>query len=95
MKPHDAQQAELEANGRFLRQPEINELHLAFIQEERQRAARLEKERKAEQERREREEREQALAREVAAREEQERQQAQERVSQSQRSVSRGMGMGR
>lgn len=95
LKKHDAQQAELEANQRFLRQPEINELHRAFIQEERQRAARLEKEHKAEQERREREEQEQARAREAQA-QERERQQAQERASQPQRAFpSRGMGMGR
>ena len=95
LKRHDDMQAELKANERFLRQPGINELHLAFIQEERQRAARLEKERKAEQERREREEREQARAREAQA-QERERQQAQERASQPQRACpARGMGMGR
>jgi hypothetical protein len=91
---HDKVCAELEEARKFLRQPEVNMLHVDYLQRERERLARKAAEQRArereETERRQREE--QARQTEETERRRQEEEQRKARESQR---VRRGMGMGR
>jgi hypothetical protein len=101
LKQHDKTCARLEAAERFMREPEINVLHIDYLQRERAREARKAAEQKArereQQEQREREERERQAKeqeRQKAQELERQREEEQRRAWEAERS-RRGMGMGR
>jgi len=95
---HEKVRVELEEAQKFMRQPEIHLLHVDYLQQERQRAARKAEEQKArERERKQQEERErQAKEREQQKAQELERQREEEkRLARESERSRRGMGMGR
>ena len=92
------QRAEMEEVQKFLRQPEINRLHIDYLQREREWAARKAKEQKErEREQQQREERErQAKEQEKQKAQELERQrEEQQRLAREKERSRRGMGMSR